>query len=1117
MHYKIFCEQPLINRYGLVQKWAVVNLRSWFTLLCLTAFIAFAPNSYAASEIIPKKCNFSFASPLQTHGTSTSDDIYFECKAQVLNYNSEKLPTKWVTAPDSGKSCPTTCVDKHCTATGTPANSVDLGDFRTPTAKTDVTIEQNKTATIGKESNQFDNILAKENSKVTFVEQNNNAHYLIDRLTIETGAEVNLAPGTYWINSLSVKNGAIINLLDKGLVKIYTKNSFNLDKNTKVNTKNSNKNPAKQLFVYTYNTVRIADNSEFIGFIYAKRNATLEDKVKVTGAILAEEIKVRHDTTVTYDADAAKALNLAALCPDSSPIPTHFRIVNAGDALYCGTQHIQIMAMNKNEVLTGYSGTVIFNTGTDVGSWQLHTGSGYFRDNISNDGEAAYTFSPQDKGVASFLLDYRTGPSKIRLGAYDQNYPKITDDGQANQMQFSTAIFVLTHNQMYDPRIFSDSSYRYYQYYPEQPASYYRQGYNDFINFLKNMEKLDYRSLVKNDGYLSYYLNIDDYYRYYGDLAKYYDKYYKDQINRYSYKNPQTAGVPDTIYITAFGQTNALSCGIIHDYHGTKSLKFWQDYVDPDSGKLAATINELDVGRSENSAKYQNVEFTRGVAKVNMRYRDVGRIKLHVKDNESLNSIDELIKRLGYYDYRNDDNKKYSISELVKKTTLAGSTEPFVVRPAKFLIDIPNNPGATDANGRVFTAAGELFSVIVTVQDKDGNTTPNYGNERFAEGINIYSSTLVSPQNGYNGSSNLGIIGNGNVFSKISPGVFQGKNFKFDEVGIIKLTAEVASKNYLGAGNVRGPESGNVGRFTPALFSVKANTPILGTACGSGGFSYIGQSILYRVAPTITVTAMSKDNMATRNYAGKFFKISSSTITNRYSANGSASLNCAAAELDLAVTDIGNGVATVNLGDGGGINFVKTSGQQFAPFNAEIALASTITDSDGVKYQSNPFTIGSTQSGGGIKFSAGNIFYQGRVSLINNYGSDLTPLNIPMQVQYYNGVVYTSNLADSCTVFNDPTKLTVTADPSNMNSRVSVTSFNKGMGSITLSAPTPSGQTGSFNIEANLTAANLPYLQHDWPYDQNADGVFNDNPQAKGTFGIYKGQNKIIFIREVTN
>lgn len=559
-----------------------------------------------------------------------------------------------------------------------------------------------------------------------------------------------------------------------------------------------------------------------------------------------------------------------------------------------------------------------------------------------------------------------------------------------------------------------------------------------------------------------------------------------DVASQPAFSANQTAGVADDMHITVYGNIGSGQCGVYTAYTGNKSLGFWMDYSNPSTGTLKFKIDDTEVGIAESSAVTKTVSFSDGRAQVEGIYHDVGQVKVNVK--EDLESGD----------------------------TIYGSTSNFVVTPSQFVISsLTGNPEAADASGSIFKKAGESFSVTVTVQDALGNTTPNYGNESTAEGIRIFSSTLVAPTGGRNGTNDDGAIENGTNFTKIADGVFEATGLSFDEVGIIKLTAGVASEDYLGAGDVSGPESDNVGRFTPNHFESLGNSPQFTAGCESGGFTYLGQSFTYSTSPVITVTAKNLAGVTTQNYTGDFFKLNTTGVTPAYSINGSVSLESTVAESDKSVVEVGSGVGTVNLFDGGGFVVNKNTGENIANFSAEIQLATDITDADNITL-ANQHSFGGTESGTGMSFSGGNNFYQGRIKLINNYGSELLPLTIPVKLEYFNGSFYVPNTNDSCTTFTSA-NVSFTTDPESLVTDPSVVEISNGEGSIVLSAPTPNGTTGQVDIELDLSSsgANLPHLQHDWPNDDNSDGNFNDNPTSRGSFGIYDGEQNVIYIRQV--
>ena len=558
------------------------------------------------------------------------------------------------------------------------------------------------------------------------------------------------------------------------------------------------------------------------------------------------------------------------------------------------------------------------------------------------------------------------------------------------------------------------------------------------------------------------------------------------------YNAVQTAGIADTLHITAYGQTNPTTgaCGIISGYNGSKPLKFWQDYIDPNSGTITEKINGTSIGSTEGGAVSVTLSFSSGEATASALYRDVGKIRINFKD----------------------DNSSFP---------LRGSTSDFVVRPAKFGFNFVDNPAATDHNGPVYRKAGEAFTGIITAQDNDGNTTPNFGNESTLEKPVLHSSTLVLPAGGRNASGNDGAIGNGSNLTKTGAGVFQSTALSFDEVGIIKITSQLASANYMNVGGNTSTESGNVGRFVPDRFELSANTPSLASGySGLSTFTYMGQIIPYSVAPVLTATAKSVTGNTTENYKGNFFKLTTSTVTQSYASNSTqATFDSAAAEsTNPNIVDNSNGTATITYSDGGGFVFQKVNGVDATAFNAEIELSTNVIDSDTVAYASNPYKFGGTAQGTGLTFVGGNLIYQGRIQIFDNAGHEELELALPYQVEYFDGNDYVLNTLDNFTVFNNPANISLTPDPSNLDTTASVTTLVGGKGTITLSPPV-GGVKGGVIVTTLLEQikGNLPYLQHDWEIDGNEDGVFDDNPSALATFGVYEGKKNIIFLEEITD
>jgi hypothetical protein len=120
-----------------------------------------------------------------------------------------------------------------------------------------------------------------------------------------------------------------------------------------------------------------------------------------------------------------------------------------------------------------------------------------------------------------------------------------------------------------------------------------------------------------------------------------------------------------------------------------------------------------------------------------------------------------------------------------------------------------------------------------------------------------------------------------------------------------------------------------------------------------------------------------------------------------------------------------------------------------------------------------------------------------------------------LTAEYWYGTSWVTNAADNCT------ELTAPADGSGLTLNLVYT----GTTTSTLSNPLDSGDAG-FSLAApgathtgfvSVVIDSPAWLDFNWDgVDQETDGnLFDDNPTARATFGIYKGNSKFIYIREL--
>jgi MSHA biogenesis protein MshQ len=593
-----------------------------------------------------------------------------------------------------------------------------------------------------------------------------------------------------------------------------------------------------------------------------------------------------------------------------------------------------------------------------------------------------------------------------------------------------------------------------------------------------------------------------------------------------AFASREVAGSAFSLYLTAYGQSpTSATCGIITSYAGTKNLKFWSTYINPATGSVAATVNAAAIATAEGSAAAQSVVFASGQAIVTAKYKDAGSLSLSMKDDTTGNPG--------------------------LPTGIRGSTGPFVSVPANFVVtnikrssDGFLNPGASaPAPGAVFIAAGQPFTATVTAAEAGGVTTPNFGRESTPESVK-FTATLVLPLSG----NDPVVSGTAGTFTG---GIATGTAFSWPEVGVVTLVPHVADGNYLATGDVVGSATANVGRFIPNAFSVAFNTPMFGTGCSAGNFSftYVGQPITYPAggAPVVTATAKALGGTTTQNYTGtSLFRLSNSSLTGRtYTPTPSTQTldlsGLPAASGDPLIGDVGGGnpiavgagSGTLTFSAGNGIKYVR--GAAVPPFSANIALSVNVIDLDGAA-AANPVTIG---AGSGIAFSTGVIQRYGRLALRNSVGSELLDLPTSLTTQYYFDSTrgFTTNTDDLCTAAptltfsnyqpnlalnetcvrdsgspgasgigcaaaaaaasSGPTCPTATPATPRYRSTANCGDFN-----LVLSAP-GSGNNGAVTVMATAPT----WLQYSW--------FGNSNPTAMATFGLFPGPASRVHQREV--
>lgn len=627
-------------------------------------------------------------------------------------------------------------------------------------------------------------------------------------------------------------------------------------------------------------------------------------------------------------------------------------------------------------------------------------------------------------------------------------------------------------------------------------------------------------------------------------------------------------------------------------------------------------VNDEDSNGGANASAYtDNISLTfadagggRTAAPINFNYPDAGNTQLHVSFDIPLSlDPDNIAARPAGAD-----------------TPLFSSSNVFTVRPFAFDIDFSNDRATTplvltdgesyalDSDGTTFEIAGDAFSTTVTaVQWEAGDDlnsdgvpdsaailannqpTPNFGKDSTAGSYKAgISSVTTAPAGGYGTLSNTD-------FATFDVG-FEEQDMTFDEVGIINLTANLqstggtVSANYLSSGESITGFVTNVGRFYPASLELQTVKDIVSRArarsetmclAPSNDFTYMGEDFGIRG----TLEAQNSDGDRTVNYVDGFAKFFTTRAADLDVDKFTASVTLAGPDTILS-TRLSSGspsgptlawavsgafVSPAAAGDrglgelSGNLQFNRqSSGVEDGPYPA-VSIGLSSTDSDGVAIE---LTADLDDVGGNdVVILASEAFRYGRLLLQNSYGPETENLDIPLQIQYWDGSSFIVNTDDSCTViFHDgggvgavadrsvrfltdagsyednladgETYVEATADamdPAQTSSNITISILGGETSSASsadvnmddrpddrpLDASAPGlGNEGSVVIEFNLTDPQLPYpldfLSYDWRTageleDDTQDAIYTDNPRSRLEFGSYRGHDRVINWREI--
>lgn len=479
------------------------------------------------------------------------------------------------------------------------------------------------------------------------------------------------------------------------------------------------------------------------------------------------------------------------------------------------------------------------------------------------------------------------------------------------------------------------------------------------------------------------------------------------------------------------------------------------------------------------------------------------------------------------------------------------TARPFAVVVSDVRQGATDNPANGTSDGSVFAKAGTAFQATVAgylwngAGDTGSDGLPDAAADwsaitaagiapHYADTVTLAASAPFAPA--------AGVLSGGSV--AVASGSTTSTTLSYSEVGSFTLAA-TPSASYLntagvGLGNrvaiFSNPAStarnGLVGRFIPDHFALSGmsitNRFLYGCAPAST-FTYAGEGL----RATFTLEAQNAANSPTVNYL---------------TANGYAKLDGAVpTKFNFGAVDLADAVPPLTVTHSVGLTLGASSGAWAAggqgTFDVDLAvnraaapdgpfesfnLGVDPVDTDGVRLAGYNLDVNNDATHDHGLVGTSKIRF-GRLKLSNAHGSELLNLPVPMEVQFWNGGTFVTNGDDSCTQIGAANVglANYTKNLAAGETLVSTgTAFNAGVGSLVLSKPGATNN-GSVDLVINLgdTAtetpcttlspdpvtggANLGYLRGLW-----CGAVYDRDPTARATFGVFKGNNEFIYLRE---
>ena len=207
-----------------------------------------------------------------------------------LNFCSSNapLPERGCDTVDSG--------DRRCTIAGSRelALSITGENVFLTSSNAGGNVTCNSSLLIGSNvQSQFRDLTLNNGCRLTF--SDSQSEYRLRTLTINNGGKAILPAGDYYINSLNLFSGSLIEAL--GQVRIFVNNSTSLENASLLRANGGS------ILLFGYNSITMNSSSRVDGYVYSNQTLTMEGSSVINGRVSARNLLMYNNAVINISAD----------------------------------------------------------------------------------------------------------------------------------------------------------------------------------------------------------------------------------------------------------------------------------------------------------------------------------------------------------------------------------------------------------------------------------------------------------------------------------------------------------------------------------------------------------------------------------------------------------------------------------------------------------------------------------------------------------------------------------------------------------------------------------------------------------------------------------------------